>query len=285
MYADTNFFGVVNTFDDQNRLQRCIDKLVLWTGQNELDLIPSKTKKVSFFRKKRNFNSHYYINATTIENVNEHSDLGVIFDSKLTFDTHFNDSVIAKSSRICALSYKFAKELHAPQLNIKIIQTYLLQIIEYLPILWYPTKRNKIYILEKCLRFATRTALRAPYRNDHANYLTYDQRLLALDLISIEDRFRSSIIILIKKILDDETKSTFGPILALNLIQRATNRNSNTFIIDRRRIPPSLVLKMMQITNQYVGVTNIINDSKETIKTKLKTAFTNTRRVNAGFDI
>lgn len=226
--------------------------------------------------------SNYYINGTTIENVTEQLDLGVIFDQKLTFDSHFK-GIIAKSSRICALSYKFAKELHSPQLNIKIIQTYLMPILEYLPILWYPSQRNEIYILEKCLRFATRTALGVPHRNDHANYLTYDQRLLTLDLISIEDRFNMSIIILTKKILDEETKSTFGPILALNLNQRARNRNSNTFIIDRQRIPPSLVLKMMQITNQYVCVTNIINDSKQTIKTKLTKAFTDTRRVNAGF--
>lgn len=130
-----------------------------------------------------------------IENLHEHQDLGVTFDSKLTFATHYQ-RILTKSNRICALSYKFAKELHSPQLNLEIIQTYLMPIIEYLSILWYPIKKNKIYQLEKCSRFATRTALGAPYRNDDVKYLSYDQRLLALEMIFVEETFITSTVIL-----------------------------------------------------------------------------------------
>lgn len=97
MFADdTKFFAVVNCFDQQNNLQRCVDKLVRWTEFNQLDINASKTKKVSYLPKSAFASSQYYINATPIENVKEMKDLGILFESKITFKPHI-DEVIMKS--------------------------------------------------------------------------------------------------------------------------------------------------------------------------------------------
>lgn len=112
------------------------DSLVHWTDENELKLNPAKTKKVSYYPKnKRRYNSHYYINASTIENQDTYKDLGITFDSQLTYDQHIH-GVLTKSTRISALSYKFAKELRTPQLDLRIIYTYLVPILEYVSIIW-----------------------------------------------------------------------------------------------------------------------------------------------------
>lgn len=65
-------------------------------------------------------------------------------------------------------SYKFSKELHAPQVNLKIVCTYLLPIIEYVPLIWFPQRKKVIKSLEKSLRFASRTP--------HCAWFTVPQR-------------------------------------------------------------------------------------------------------------
>lgn len=179
------------------------------------NLNPTKTKMVTYPPKKgKRFPSRYFINATSIENVDEMKDLGIIFDSKMTFKPHI-DEIILKSKRVSALS--FERELHAPQLNLKIICTYLLPIIEYAPLIWFPQLKNVITQLEKSLRFATRTALGSPYRNDHPNYLSYDQRWLGPELISIEETYPTSVVILAHKMTNDHLKTSLNPSLALQL--------------------------------------------------------------------
>lgn len=131
-----------------------------------------------------------------------------------------------------------------------------------------PDKKQKIKQLERSLRFATRTALGSPYRSDFPCYLTYDQRLLCLKLITIEKRHVIASICIAKKLLSNEMITALNP----------RTRNPNSFIIDRRRIPP-----LMEIGNTYSTEANIIDDTIPTIKTKLKLTFNNQRRIETGY--
>lgn len=90
-----------------------------------------------------------------IENKDELKDLGIIFDSKMTFSRHIEE-VLIKSTRISALSFKFAKELRTPSLHIKIIFTYLVPILEYVSIICFPQKKPKIKAMERCSCYTTR---------------------------------------------------------------------------------------------------------------------------------
>lgn len=61
---------------------------------------------------------------------------------------------------------------------------YTLHIPDYCTIIW---SRNRITI-ETILRFATRTALNAPYRSDNSNYIDFNTRMAKFRLLIFEER-------------------------------------------------------------------------------------------------
>lgn len=115
-YADdTKFYANVNNFEEQIQLQLCIDKLNKWSVENRISLNPTKTMHASYTKNGRvNFNSRYFINRDVIQKHNVVKDLGVIFDEKLTFKEH-NQNLKLKSTRITAMSLRFAKGIGVPQ--------------------------------------------------------------------------------------------------------------------------------------------------------------------------
>lgn len=132
MFADdTKFYSTVNNVNEQIHLQRSVDKLHLWSIQNKIEINAGKTYVVSYTTKKKiPFNSRYYIINNEISKVEYIKDLGINFDSKLTFTKHI-EGLATKASRLTAMSYKFTKEINMPSLNMKSIRTYLLSILEY----------------------------------------------------------------------------------------------------------------------------------------------------------
>lgn len=159
-----------------------------------------------------------------------------------------------------------------PTINIRIIFAYLMPILEYCAIVWYPTKTTHITKLEKPLRFATRAYLRTPYRTDHAGYLKYQQRLHEMKLTTIEERRTIAVLAITSKIITQQTHS--------KLLQSLTGfRNHNT----RFRNPiifkytPSAVhgpLKtMMETSNRFSNVINFDANTTNAIKTIARNLF------------
>lgn len=62
-------------------------------------------------------------------------DLGVLFDSKLTFTPQF-DTLIAKANCLYGVGYRFARDILYPAIILKIISVYITPIIEYCSIVW-----------------------------------------------------------------------------------------------------------------------------------------------------
>lgn len=92
IYADdTKMYRVINSIQDVKLLQESIDHLSKWSADNKLLLNASKTYHVSFTRKRvKHFSSSYYIGNNRIATVDSVRDLGVTFDSGLTFAEHIH---------------------------------------------------------------------------------------------------------------------------------------------------------------------------------------------------
>lgn len=268
MYADdVKFYATINNLEDQLTLQRSIDKLHNWSIQNKIKLNSAKTYVVSYTMKKRTYiNSRYYLSNEIITKVKEMRDLGVLFDDKLTFDNHI--AMLAnKASRITAMAYKFAKEISMPSINMKIIQTYLVPILEYASVVWYPTKTRNIKALEKSLQYATRAQLKSPYRNDHPEYKSYPDRLAELNLLSMEERRNVQLIKFTSKLCRNEIKSTIGRTLSTYINVNARNRNPNIFKYSSS-LPSSPLKMMMSCTNKFSHLIHLNEDSPSTVGKK-----------------
>lgn len=93
LYADdTTFLRAIYDDNDRKELQQTIDKLERWSKENFLRLNPAKTIHVSYTRTKARMNlNHYYVQRDRIQTKDVVKDLGVTFDSALTFKPHIDD--------------------------------------------------------------------------------------------------------------------------------------------------------------------------------------------------
>lgn len=97
-YADdTKAFRKIRNLQDRNKLQEDIDKISKWSIENNLTLNVKKTYHVSYGRSK--FDSIYTLNHNIIEKCITVRDLGIIFDSGLTFKPHI-ESIARRLSQI-----------------------------------------------------------------------------------------------------------------------------------------------------------------------------------------
>lgn len=275
---DTKFFAVVNNLEQQLQLQQSIDRLYLWSKENSIELNVSKTFSMSFAKKRQiKFKSRYYILNEVITSTDSIKDLGVQFDSDMSFSTH-KENLITKSNRISAMSFKFSREINNPSLNIKLIRIYLMPILEYCSILWQPISKTMDSKLERSQRFATRIALHSPYRTDHPMYLSYDQRLCTLDMLTFAERRSIAIVILTKKITYDYLECTLQTQLRNCLNLRTITRSPQRFIVPGR-LHDGPLKTMMTTTNYFSKITNIETDSFAQIKAKLRKEFLHRRTI------
>lgn len=126
-------------------------------------------------------------------------DLGIIFDEHLTFKEH----VAATANRAymaCGTAIRFGKEIRTNTLIVTTVNTYISPICEYGSVIWDCVDATTLRGLDLPLRTATRKKLRSPYRNTTPGYLTFEQRLKRMGLLSYGQRRKIAQVILIRKI-------------------------------------------------------------------------------------
>src|ERR1044072_8316138 len=106
-------------------------------------------------------------------------DVGVFFDSKLTFTTHISQIVAKAKQRIFLLFRAFVTK--KPHLLLLGYKSYILPILDYCSTVWSPCTILDIKMLESVQRFFTR-------RIPGLQFLTYAERLRFLDIPSLELR-------------------------------------------------------------------------------------------------
>lgn len=131
--------------------------------------------------------TYYYIGATRIKNVNEMRDLGVIFDSYLSFKPHVMDTIKRVTSLSGALS-RFIKEINKPEIAQRLNDVMIRPIAEYAFTVWagkYVTLEKQ---LEKPTHTSSRQTLRLPYYHLAQGYLPFEERIRRLGRLGFHNR-------------------------------------------------------------------------------------------------
>ena len=91
---DTKVYNTITSDMDQNNLQTVIDKIKDWCDQW---LLPLNIRKCCHMSYKDKINTAYHIcdsnTVITIQKVKHHKDLGVLFDSQLSFKDHIQEKI------------------------------------------------------------------------------------------------------------------------------------------------------------------------------------------------
>lgn len=90
---DVKIFRKIKSHEDVRILQADIDTIHNWCRENLLEMNTNKCNSMTFTRKPANttYQYIYKINSISLKTVSSCKDLGVIFDSKLTFELHYKN--------------------------------------------------------------------------------------------------------------------------------------------------------------------------------------------------
>ena len=117
---------------------------------------PSKCKTNTFTLRRKPIESFHHVNNITLERVTEMRDLGILFDSKLTFGPHINtDSVVGKANRalgmyLRSLTYRAPAGCRFPPGPIIAgFNAHIRSIMEFGNVIWGGAAKTRLLRLER----------------------------------------------------------------------------------------------------------------------------------------
>lgn len=184
---DLKLFSKISSIEDAHKLQTDINIICGWCERNDLQLNRDKCYSITFTRKQEasRLLFNYSINGSVIKKVNFIRDLGVFFDSKLNFHSHYRhilNSAFRMLGFISRSLYRFRKL----DTYITLYNSYVRSITEYCASIWSPYYQVHIDAIERIQKKFTRII----FRKFHYPYECYDMRLRRLELLSLENRRR-----------------------------------------------------------------------------------------------
>ena len=191
---DTKVYHVVDNQNDAESLQKDIHAVSAWAEKWKLQFNVSKCKVVHYG--KQNLQYDYTISSSgdqsTIPVVDHERDLGVTFDSALTFSDHVADIAKRANIKLGILKRSFSSLNERGWL--KLYKTIIRPTLEYCNSVWAPMFKKDEDLLEKVQQRATRQL-------PHLRHLEYPERLEALGLETLVYRRQRAEVLQIYKIM------------------------------------------------------------------------------------
>ena len=178
--------------EDQILLQHDFNKIIKWASDWQLNINVSKTKVLVIGNKR--FNWKYQLNGVVLEIVTFIKDLGVIVHSNLTFTCHVND--ILKRAYLAIRQIFINFKNHDLNFYRNMYVLYVRPILESLCQIWSPLLKFNKDRIENVQRHFTK-------RIKEIAHLSYVQRLVALNVDTLEERRRYFDLTLMYKITHD----------------------------------------------------------------------------------
>jgi len=184
LYADDlKIYQIIRSELDCHALQDDLSRFFEYCSRNCLYLNLEKCKYMRFTRKKSPSTFIYSIDNINLKEVTEFNDLGVTFDSKLSFANHI-ETVTARAFQMFGFVSRITKPFADPGVILHLYKTLILPILEYACIIWDPRYGVGINRIERVQRkFLNFLNFRSGQEK-----CAYDINLNRYDLLSLEHR-------------------------------------------------------------------------------------------------
>uniref|UniRef100_A0A1Y1M3X1 Reverse transcriptase domain-containing protein n=1 Tax=Photinus pyralis TaxID=7054 RepID=A0A1Y1M3X1_PHOPY len=172
LYADDmKVFRTINNINDCKCLQEDLKNIEVWCELNRLSLNINKCCVVSYGRKENLITFSYSLCDTGLRREDEVSDLGVLFDSKLNFNSHICQ-LTNSCSRTLGFVIRNCKLFTNRQTFFTLYRCYVLSKINYCSVIWNSMYEKYLKMLESVQkRFLKYVYYRKNgYYPDHADY-------------------------------------------------------------------------------------------------------------------
>lgn len=149
LYADDiKIFRRIESINDCIALEQDISSFSKWCSDNRLNLNSTKTKVMSYSRKTNRTLFCYSINGGYLSRVEEIRDLGVLFDSALTFSPHVTQ-LTRRALRSLGAVCRFSREFRFPSSFLKLFRTLCIPQLEYASVVWNGTCSSNCQRIER----------------------------------------------------------------------------------------------------------------------------------------
>lgn len=178
----------MNNEKQRQALQETLHQISDWSYTNELKLNSEKKFHVTHYKHRtQTFNFIYHLHRTQIKRVREMRDLGVLYDSHLTFIPHIED-LRRRSACISGALNRFVKEVGKPELTQRLTDTMIRPILEHGFVVWAGRNIVQEIRFDAILHKSTRTTLRLPYFRLAQRYQPFEERMRRLDSLTYYGR-------------------------------------------------------------------------------------------------
>jgi hypothetical protein len=246
---DTAIIKGILSENDLNNFQIDIYEISKWFESKGLTINASKTKHLRISIRNIQLKT-YTINNSEIEVVQSHRHLGIIIDSKLSFNQHI-DLIVNKALK----NFSMLKRL-CPRADgntfLKMYKTYILSILENCNLGFYTNLSNTNRI-ESVQKKVTRFIC-----NKLGKYLNYEQRLKYLKLNTLQNRKLIRGLNILKRIKDSDN---LLPQSWLNSILFHNSRNGIVIKIPKTRIKKCDQQFFIRISKEFNDLPKDIRNS------------------------
>lgn len=154
---DCKIFRKIDSIQDCIFLQNDLNLIAQWCNETGIRINESKCTILSTTRKTedRTISYNYRINNIFIERSGLVKDLGVLFDTKMSFEAHIN-SISSRAYKSMGFITRSLNDFNSMETYKILYNTYVRSILEYNSQIWYPYYDKYIVQLEKVQNKFTR---------------------------------------------------------------------------------------------------------------------------------
>lgn len=269
VYADDlKIYTTITTVDDCNKLQVQLSKVYEWCSENHLSLNIGKCQVISYTTKTKPLHHTYRIGTSILNRPETFKDLGVTFDSKLSFRQHIQ-SITANSFKTLGFIIRCSRNISDIDAIKSLYYAFIRSRLEYASTIWSPNYNVHTNTLENIQRrFLKYLSFKLdnvypPIGTPHA------QLLEKFNFSSLHDRrTRGSLVFLHKVVHNDIDCTEIVQDLQL-YVPKYSSRNPPTFYLPAQRTNALKFSPLHTMCNNYnlrQEQFDIFNSSRTAIK-------------------
>lgn len=223
---DSKCFKKIDSLSDCELLQNDLDGLHRWSQSWKMLFNASKCRVMTITRNHNPYVFNYSMNGSNLQHVGCFKDLGVVFNTKLSFNTHI-DALICKSNQVNGL-IKRCVGYNAP-VNVKLhlYKTLTMSIMNYCSEIWSPQGHTKIKALESIQRSMTKYIL-----NDYD--MSYVERCVELELLPLTFRREINDLLFAFKIIHNLVAVDFNE--EMHIVSPSHSRTAHGILLEQRHV-------------------------------------------------
>ena len=259
LFADDTclYKSLTNPIDDIQRLNGDLTTLSDWASQWLVNFNPAKTKFMIFSKKTPPPQySSLYLNGKKLVAVTSHKQLGLIFNSNMTWDDHIQDRCNKAMMRVTLLK-RIALRV-PPITKLSIYISFIRPLLEYCSVIFDSCSANMSDMLENVQRQAALSITGAYTHTSHTDLFA------ELGLPLLTKRRKMAKLILLHKIINGQTPTYLRDILPpVQVRNYNTRQGDNTLtlpIIKKNYMLKSFIPSTIRLWNELDNRTQNISD-------------------------